>query len=136
MDKQMSALEPTDQNRLLLFNRDLMAGIAITNAAKAHGLQVTRISTESDLAHQLDQDAATIALVVLDMNAAIDWDIVATLIEEGDDLPPIIGFGPHVDVEGRRSAKSAGLTRIYSNGDFHRSMGEIIARHAGTDPRR
>ena len=73
------------------------------------------------------------ALVVIDMNVHIDWEVIAPALENRASTSPVIGFGPHVDIEGRRAAKSAGLTRIYSNGDFHKGMGEIIARYAGVE---
>jgi hypothetical protein len=43
---------------------------------------------------------------------------------------PLLGFGPHVDVDGRRAAKAAGLTRIVSNGEFHRDLVALVARYA------
>ena len=42
---------------------------------------------------------------------------------------PTLAFGPHVDVEGRRAAKAAGVTRIVSNGQFHSDMAGLIERY-------
>jgi hypothetical protein len=42
---------------------------------------------------------------------------------------PTLGFGSHVDIETRRAAKSAGVTRIVSNSEFHRDMPALISRY-------
>ncbi|MBX3071971.1 MAG: hypothetical protein KF883_15810 [Thermomicrobiales bacterium] len=122
------------KTRLLLLNRDLMAGIAVTNAAKTLDLRVDRATSASELVERWSSAKEQVAVVVLDLNMPVEWDDLAEMLTGAEGDPPVIGFGPHVDVEGRRAAKQAGLKRIYSNGDFHRQMGEIIARYAGIDP--
>ncbi len=118
---------------LLLVNRDVMSGIAIANAAKAVGLRFQPVASVEFLMDRVSAPTDRIALVVLDMNVAIDWDVVSQLTANAGS-PPVIGFGPHVDIEGRRRAKSAGLTRILSNSEFHQKMGEIIRRYAEPGP--
>ncbi|MDF3015147.1 MAG: hypothetical protein K0R44_372, partial [Thermomicrobiales bacterium] len=44
-------------------------------------------------------------------------------------LAPTLAFGPHVDIEGRRAAKAAGVTRIVSNGQFHTDTVGLIERY-------
>ena len=43
---------------------------------------------------------------------------------------PVLAFGSHLDVDGRRAAKAAGVTRVLSNGDFHRDMVPLVQRYA------
>ena len=43
---------------------------------------------------------------------------------------PILAFGPHKDVEGFRSAKAAGVTRVVANGEFSRSLPDLVRRYA------
>ncbi len=117
--------------RLLLLNRDLMAGIAVANAAKVLGLDVERATNESELVERWNSAREEIALVVLDLNMPIQWDAVSEVLTGAEGDPPVIGFGPHVDVEGRRAAKQAGLKRVYSNGEFHKTMGEALAKYVG-----
>lgn len=114
---------------ILLLNRDLMAGVAIGNAAKALGFRIERAPNEQVLVERLTANPDGYALAILDMNLEIDFEQIAALIEGNPEIPPVIGFGPHVDIEGRRSAKSARLTRIYANSEFHRDMGKIIDRY-------
>ncbi|MGD9711451.1 MAG: hypothetical protein AB7V46_05215 [Thermomicrobiales bacterium] len=118
------------KRRLLLLNRDLMAGIAVANTAKALGLAVDRVTSEHGLVQRWTEAKAETALVVLDLNAPVDWEQLELVLEDSAGAA-VIGFGPHVDIDGRRAAKKAGLTRIYSNGEFHRTMRQAIAKHAG-----
>lgn len=127
----MDDQEVSARIRLLFLNRDLMTGIAVTNAAKSLGLTVVRATSESELLGHWNTAKQQIALVLLDLNMPVEWDAIAALLTGAAEDPPVIGFGPHVDVEGRRAAKQAGLKRVYSNGEFHRTMGEALARYAG-----
>ncbi|HEX5500673.1 MAG TPA: hypothetical protein VFX03_15660, partial [Thermomicrobiales bacterium] len=70
-----------------------------------------------------------IALGVIDMNGPVDWDEIAALAAMAD-RPPLLGFGPHVEVAGRRAAKAAGVDRIVANGEFHRDAAALIRRYA------
>ena len=71
-----------------------------------------------------------IVLNVIDMNGAVSWDVIREALSRADgDVVPTLAFGPHVDIEGRREAKSAGVTRIVSNGQFHSDMAGLIDRY-------
>lgn len=118
------------KRRLVLLNRNVMSGVAIGNVAREFGLSVERLGSTALLVTALQHEPSTIALAIVDMNGEVDWERLGALIAVSSALPPIVGFGPHVDIDGRRAAKAAGLTRIYSNGDFHQKLGEIIARYA------
>ena len=122
--------KPASQRVVIVLNRDLMLGIAISNTARALGFAVERVTNTSELAERLRGGRSEFALTIIDMNMNIEWSEVAAMIQSGRDLPPIVGFGPHVDVDGRRAAKQAGLTRIFSNGEFHRDMAGLIQRYA------
>ena len=67
---------------------------------------------------------------IIDMNGAIPWDVIREAqSSRDDDRTPTLAFGPHVDVEGRRAARAAGVTRIVSNGQFHSDMAGLIERY-------
>jgi hypothetical protein len=119
---------------LLVLNRDLMLGISIGNTAKMLGFTVERYTDTAGLAEQLENERSEVALAIVDMNLDVDWDCLADVIRAHPDATPILGFGPHVDIEGRRAAKQAGLTRIVSNGEFHRDMAGLIQRYASAAP--
>jgi hypothetical protein len=119
---------------LLVLNRDLMLGISIGNTAKMLGYRVERYTETAALAEQLENERSEVALAIVDMNLNVDWDRLADVIRANPNVTPVLGFGPHVDIEGRRAAKQAGLTRIVSNGEFHRDMAGLIQRYARPAP--
>ncbi len=121
----------TDGNgTVVVLNRDLMFGSRITAAARSLGFATRFVRDLPGLAAALAEPGEPPVLAVIDMNAALDWDAVAALVAELDGRAPILGFGPHVDIEGRRAAKGAGLTRIVTNGEFHRDTAGFIGRYA------
>ena len=64
------------------------------------------------------------------MNGAVSWDVIDEVLSRpSGDRVPTLAFGPHVDVESRRAAKAAGVTRIVSNGQFHGDMAGLIERY-------
>jgi len=135
VDPRVSLKEPdSDKNVVVLLNRDLMLAVSITNTAKALGFTVDRVLSTTDLIERLDGGRESVALVIIDMNLDIAWDEVGEMMQSGQALPPVLGFGPHVDIDGRRAAKKAGLTRIVSNGEFHRDMAALITRYARSEP--
>jgi hypothetical protein len=124
---------------IVVLNRDLMFGVQIGNVVRALGFDPRFARTTDAFVEAIRRRDPRPALGIVDMNGPIDWDTIAKLTSEPDG-PPLVGFGPHVDVEGRRAAKAAGMTRIVSNGEFHRGMAELIGRYArsadggGPDP--
>ena len=114
---------------IVVLNRDLFFGVRIGNALRDAGFRVTfRPSTAPFVAYLRAADPPA-ALGVIDLGAGPDWDEIATVT--GESAPsPILVFGPHKDVDGFRAAKAAGITRIVSNGEFHRDMLGLVRRYA------
>jgi hypothetical protein len=122
--------------QLVALNRDVFFGIKLRNLAKELGYDLKLVPTAAALDNSLAADHANVALIVVDMNVLkeeIDWDTISALIQAYPDLPSL-GFGSHTDIDSRRAAKLAGLTRIVSNGDFHRNAADLIQRYARPDP--
>jgi FixJ family two-component response regulator len=119
----------TDQTArtIVVLNRDLFFGIRLNQLLKQLGFRAVLAKTQDVFLTELG--AADVALGIIDINFGPDWEGIARAIEEGT-KPPIIAFGPHLDVEGLRSAKKAGVTRVFSNGDFSRDTATIVSRYA------
>jgi hypothetical protein len=115
-----------------VLNKDLFFGVTIANALRALGYApiAARSSTALASALSLHPEAA---LVIVDIAAVDDWDALKTTIDATPDIPSI-AFGSHTNVEGLRSAKRIGLDRVFSNGEFHRTMGPTITRYARLQP--
>ena len=89
--------------------------------------QVALLATSAFFA-RLAAPGNAVALGLIDIGAGVDWEAAATAL--ATTTTPVIAFGPHMDVEGLRAAKAAGVTRVYSNGEFSREMAAVIERYA------
>jgi hypothetical protein len=66
------------------------------------------------------------------LREAVDWEQLAAILADYPAIPSL-GFGSYTDVETRRAAKAAGLTRIVANSEFHRDAAALIQRYALVD---
>jgi hypothetical protein len=126
---------PNEPLLLIALNRDVFFGVRLRNLAKELGYDLKLVPTSNGVASALETEAARTALVVIDMNAVgteVDWQALESALAAYP-LVPSLGFGSHTDVETRRDAKRAGLTRIVSNGEFHRDAASLIQRYARVD---
>ena len=124
--------EPLDQRPMLavVLNRDLLFGSRIRSALTSLGLEALFVVSTEQFVSALDEKQGLAAIGIIDMNGAVSWDVLgAAFAREDGGLAPTLAFGPHVDVEGRRAAKAAGMTRIVSNGQFHADMAGLIDRY-------
>ena len=124
---QPTPAEPT-ATPVLVFNKDLFFGVTITNTLKALGYASRPVRSADSLKATLVAHPEA-ALVIVDIAAVDDWDALKTALSSASEIPAI-AFGSHTNVEGLRSAKQIGMTRVFSNGEFHRTMGDTITRYA------
>lgn len=113
---------------VLVLNKDLFFGVTIANTVRALGYAPIAARSTLALASALSSHPGA-ALVIVDIAAVDDWGALKTAMDAVPDIPSI-AFGSHTDVDGMRAAKRSGLTRVFSNGEFHRTMGPTITRYA------
>lgn len=126
---------PQDPLVLIALNRDVFFGVRLRNLAKELGFDLILAQNAEAVGRALRERHQTVALVVIDMNVLdrkVDWDELATILADYPAIPSL-GFGSHTDVETRRAAKRAGLTRIVANSEFHRDAASLIQRYARLD---
>jgi FixJ family two-component response regulator len=118
-----------DQNAqtVVVLNRDLFFGIRLNQLLKQLGFRAVLAKSQELFLTELSK--ADVALGIVDINFGPDWVGIEQAIARGQQ-PPIIAFGPHLDVDGLRAAKKAGVTRVFSNGDFSKDTATIITRYA------
>ena len=124
--------DSTDREPTLavVLNRDLLFGSRIRSALAGLGLEGRFASTAEQFVGALRDNPGSVAIGIIDMNGAVSWDVIRNALLRADgELAPTLAFGPHVDIEGRRAAKAAGVTRIVSNGQFHSDMAGLIDRY-------
>jgi hypothetical protein len=114
----------------IVLNRDLLFGSRIKSALDTLGLQPRFVANANEFVAAMVENRESTAIGIIDMNGPVSWDVISGTLSRGDiALAPTLAFGPHVDVESRRAAKSAGITRILSNGQFHGDMVALIERY-------
>ena len=114
----------------VVLNRDLLFGSRIRSALKSLGLDARFVSTTEQFVGALREQPEVVSIGIIDMNGAVSWNVIQEVLLGPDgDRVPTLAFGPHVDVETRRAAKAAGVTRIVSNGQFHGDTAGLIDRY-------
>lgn len=119
---------------VVVLNRDLFFGVTIGNVLRAQGYRVRFTKTAEQLVAAVQAGGAAVALALVDLNAGVAWEQIAALTRAGGPGVPVLVFGSHLDVEGRRAAKAAGAVRVLSNGDFHKDMAGFVRRYARAVP--
>lgn len=114
---------PPALGEIVVLNKDLFFGVKIGNTLRALGYTVTFTKTTNEFLLKMDGSPV---LGLIDLAAGADWDAV----KAAEIASPTLVFGSHLNVEGLRAAKTAGVTRVVSNGDFHRDMVALVARYA------
>ncbi len=125
-----------DLGEVAVLNRDLLFGARIANTLRALGYRVGIDGTTAAFADRLRATRPPAVLAIVDMGVGVDWDTVRALTADPDVATPILAFGPHKDIDGRRAAKAAGVDRLVSNGEFHRDMVGLVRRYARPAPSR
>lgn len=136
MDDQPAAAAPPavtiapGHGTVVVLNNDLIFGSRILSGLGGAGYRVVLEKTWERFESALRTGEPVPVLGIIDMNPVRDWDKIGGFARDDSRRTPLLGFGPHVDIAGRRAAKAAGLERIVSNGEFHRGMVEIVRRYA------
>ena len=126
---------PQDPLHLIALNRDVFFGVRLRNLAKELGFDLLLAANPAAVGRALQEHHQTAALVIIDMNVlgeGVDWETLGGILADYPAIPSL-GFGSHTDVETRRAAKQAGLTRIVANSEFHRDAAALIQRYARVD---
>ena len=121
-----SSTRPTP-GLVAVLSRDLFFGMRIRTSLRHLGHPVAIAQDVPAFAIHLERGDQHAALGIIDFNFPVDWDALAKLTGKG---VPIIAFGPHTDVENFRAAKRIGVTRVVANGEFSRSLPDLVSRYA------
>ena len=113
----------------IVLNRDLLFGSHIRGALKSLGLEPRFVRDTEQFVAALESERDTATIGVIDMNGAVDWEILQAALARPDQTTPTLAFGPHTDAVNRRAAKAAGVSRIVSNGQFQTEMAALIDRY-------
>lgn len=115
----------------LMLVDDLFFSVQIESAARIVGL--------TPVAGPGPQMAATLAdpdlrLVVLDLAVrARPWADLLAEVRAARPNAPVLAYGPHVDVDTRRAAQTAGATRVVTKRQFVADLPGLLRRVAFGD---
>lgn len=111
--------------RIALLCPDLLFGSKVEGALKVAGHTVSRFDTED----RVRVGASFHDLLVVDLTAeGIDGPALVSSMREKGELGavPTLGFYSHVDVETRRRAEAAGLSRVVPRSRMARETAALV----------
>lgn len=112
----------TSTGLIVALSRDVFFGMRIRTVLLKLGYSSVLCKTEQELINK----SANSSLILVDFNVPVDWSALDTLLKGP---VPILAFGAHTNVDGFKVAKSAGVTRVISNGEFSRKLPTLIAQY-------
>jgi len=124
----------SNRGTIVVLNRDLMFGARITSHLRPIGYTIVFARDTTRFVELMRSTHPRPVLGILDMNGTIAWDMIDSLAHDPTVTIPLLGFGPHTDVDGRRAAKAADVTRIVSNSEFHGALVSLVERYATPPP--
>ena len=100
-----------------------MVAVRIEGAAKTVGAATETVESAEQAEERLAAAAVDVIAVDLALPGLNLKALAATARERG---AVIVGFYPHVDAELRRSAKAAGIEKLYARSKFLRETATIL----------
>jgi len=116
----------TNLGAVAALSRDVFFGMRIRTVLKQLGYEMKFCKTEEEFV----ESAPNAVTALVDFNIPVDWQALTPIL---GGPTPIIAFGSHTNVEGFRTAKSAGVTRVVSNGEFSRKLPALLNQYRRND---
>lgn len=119
--------EPASTRLVAVLSADVFFQVRIRSTLQQLGFTVALAKTVPAFASVLHDSEPKPALGIVDFNLPVDWTAISGVMPAD---VPVLAFGPHKDVEGFRAAKRAGVVRVIANGEFVRSLPDLVERYA------
>lgn len=107
---------------------DLFFSVRIRSAAVAAGRTVRFAGSLEDLT-----EAPTASVALVDLDAAVDVPRAIRLLKERGALQ-IVAFGPHLDTEKRKAARTAGADRVLAKSKFVTELPALMQIEGASTP--
>ena len=124
-----TAHEPGARGLIVVMSGDVFFGMRIRTSLRPLGYEVVSHGDAVAFSSALSAREPRALLGLIDFNRAVDWSALADAL---NGPVPIVAFGPHKDIAGFRSAREAGVTRVVANGEFSRTLPELVERYANS----
>ncbi len=119
--------ESQSADKIVVMIRDLFFSVKVKNELTKAGYEPLLVKREPELLSTVE--ASHPVLVLIDLGAKPDWSALEPILES-DSAPPIVAFGPHKDLDARKEAQAAGVTRVVTNQQMHRNLHEYVEKYA------
>lgn len=111
---------------IVVLSGDLFFGMRIRTTLRGMGYAGVLTRDAATFTDKITSEVLPVSLGIVDFNKPLDWLSLKSAIDSG---VPIIAFGAHTDVDGFRTARSAGVARVVSNGSFSSSLPDLIEKY-------
>jgi DNA-binding response OmpR family regulator len=110
----------------LYLTRDLLFSSQVTSVAASCGLEMRVVSDEAALRESVAAGDVHCVLIDLSMPNLALLQLVPELRIRSTLPLRIIAFGPHVNVAGLAGARQSGCDEVFTRGQFHHRMPDIL----------
>jgi CheY-like chemotaxis protein len=113
---------------IVLMIDDLMFLPRLESGLSSLGYQTITATNETELTRALFQSPV---LVIVDLfSRKFDWEALIGLIKKSKAGPvPVLGFGPHVDLQLREKALAAGCDAVVGRGAVATNLAHLVEKH-------
>ncbi len=115
---------------VLAFEDDLLFAPRVEMGLRANGYQPRFVTRISDLSEELK--AAPVLILVNLGSRGVPWKRMVEVVKERRLLPqpPVVGYGPHVDLDLRQQALDAGCDAVVGRSVIVNSLDSLLQRQA------
>lgn len=127
MSSGVSPTETAALGQIFALIPDVFFSVTVRNTIRRLGYEAVLVGDTEALAKQALENVPR--LIIVDATAvrtSEGWQTISNLRSANI---PVLAFGPHKDVDTLRQAKSAGVSRVVANSQFHREMPTLIERY-------
>ena len=101
-----------------------MVASRVEAAARHRGFEMRQARTEKEVEQALQDRPAL--LLVSTQYARVDWESLLARLHDQADAPPVLAFGPHMDLEQRERALRAGVSKWVPNSKIATDLPQLL----------
>ena len=122
----------TARETALIVTKNLFFVPRVENAGSACGLEVVQVASEAAFHREMGAGRVPLVLVDLEIERETWTAIVQGLVQDGEEGPRVVAYGPHSEVALLAEARRAGCDAVLIKGEFDRRLNELMeTRGAG-----
>ena len=120
------AIVVTNPKTILILGRNLFFLPRIQIVSKPLGIDVRRVVDEKSFWTIHEDGSVMLLFVDLEADASFWPSVLRRLVENAQNRPYIVAFGPHTDVTTMSLARNLGCDDVFSKGEFITKLDQTI----------